>query len=337
LPLLLGACLLLAFEQRWPLALWRSLSGWILLGVLPGMSWHLWHAVERGPAAAFTMWGGQGLARVVDAVEGHSGGIAVPITEVLEGGWLWLALWPLAMLMAWQQRRSRWGLWVLGLTLLTAALVLPLRTQLPWYSHLLWPAFTLAVAPLVCELIQRRIELGRAMHPLLRWIPLFWFSCGVALLGLVMLVPVPAAIVVPAGLALAVGGGLLLSPSQPWRRRGAIAMVGLLWLALFNLFSSRLWLWELNETWAVLPVAKQLKALPTEQRQWLVVVDGPGRPSLEWYLGRELESGRRKRRFRQSKASDLILLSEHQPKATNLRCDPLPSGPSTPQLFHCRR
>lgn len=334
LPLLIGACLLLAFEQRWPLALWRSCSGWILLGLVPGIAWHLWHAVERGPAAAFTMWGGQGLARVVDAVEGHSGGIAVPITEVLEGGWPWLALWPLAMVLAWQQRHSRWGLWVLGLTMLTAALVLPLRTQLPWYSHLLWPAFTVAVAPLLCALVQRRTEVGRAMQPLLRWIPLFWCSCGVVLLGLEALVPVPATIVVPAGLALAVGGGLLLSPSRPWRGGGAITMVVLLWLALFNLFSSNAWLWELNETWPVLPISAQLQALPAQQRQCPVVVDGPGRPSLEWYLGREVQSGRLKRRLRQSKVSDLIVVSEDQPSAVHWRCDPLPTA-TTPQVFRC--
>ena len=60
---------------------------------------------------------------------------AVPLIEVLEGGWPWLLLFPIALLGAWCARQSRWGYWSLGTLAVLAAAILPLRTQLPWYSH----------------------------------------------------------------------------------------------------------------------------------------------------------------------------------------------------------
>ena len=62
----------------------------------------------------------------------------------------------------------------------------------------------------------------------------------------------PATITTPAGLALVVGGGLLMRPQPSQLHLGAAALVLLLWFALFGLFSSKLWLWELQENWSVL-------------------------------------------------------------------------------------
>lgn len=336
IPLLIGGCGLLAREQRWGLQRWRHLAAWMAIGLLPGVGWHLWDGLERG-FAAFNMWGGQGLARLVDTVEGHSGGIAVPITEVLEGGWPWLVLWPLAMLAAYRHRRSRWGFWVLGLTLLTAALVLPLHTQLPWYSHLLWPSFALAVGPLFSELVRRDSAESSGSPTILRRIPWLWLSAGVSVLALREMVPAPATVTIPAGMALTLGGGMLLTPSLPWRRWGAITLVALLWLALLGLFRSRLWLWELNEAWPVLPVAQELRARPTNQRLLPVLVAGPDRPSLEWYVGRELGSGNIKRRLQLSQERSLLVISEQPPSVPQWQCSELISRASTPSLFLCNR
>lgn len=339
LPLLLGACLLLALEQRWPLNRWWPLLGWIAIGLLPGLLWHSWHWIERGPEA-LTMWGGQGLSRIVSEVEGHRGGVMVPLVEVLEGGWPWLALWPLAMVAALGQRHKRWGYWALGLTLLTAAAVLPLRTQLPWYSHLLWPAFAVSVGPLFAQLIRRAEGLPMGLARTLRWLPWFWILAGALLLTLQAELNLPATITTPAGLALLVGGGLLLRPDLNQRRLGGAALVLLLWAALFGLFSSPLWLWELQENWSVTAVSRGILASPQLTHTPVVLMQADQRPSLDWYLRRELPTGRQAKRELRRGEPELLVLSVENPSSSELSCrlqhKAALAQPQAPNLFRCK-
>ena len=75
--------------------------------------------------------------------------------EVLEGGWPWLPLLPFALVWAWRWRQSRWSRWSLASLLTLAGAILPLRTQLPWYSHPLWLPIALLCAPLLAWLVER--------------------------------------------------------------------------------------------------------------------------------------------------------------------------------------
>lgn len=341
LPLLLGAGGLLALEQRRSLQQWWPLAAWIGMGLLPGLLWHSWHLWERGPDA-LRMWGDQGLARVVSAIEGHQGGLIVPVIEVLEGGWPWLALWPLAMLQAWWGRRQRWGYWVLGFTVLTAAVVLPLRTQLPWYSHLFWPSFALAVGPLVAQLIRREPLAPPWWARAVRWVPLLWVLAGALLLALQAALRLPATVGIPAGLGLVVGGTLLMADSQRLRRWGAGGLVLLLWAALLGLFASPIWLWELQESWAVAPVAAWVRQEWGRQKQPPnLLVLGDQRPSLDWMLGREVPAGRRARRQLRSARSNQLVLSFKDPSHDQRRCKVVQIAPRTspqaPNLYRCNQ
>ena len=337
LPLLAGACLLLALERRWPLRTWLPLLGWVGVGLLPGLFWHGWHLWERGPDA-LKMWNGQGLARVVSQLEGHSGGLLVPVVEVLEGGWPWLVLWPFAMLLAWRQRHQRWGYWVLGLTLLTAAAVLPLKTQLPWYSHLLWPSFALAVGPLFALLITRDGRASAWLKRALVALPFLWLLAGALLLLVSARIPVSLAVTLPAGLALLVGGSLLLARQERRRRLGGGLMVLFLWVALLDLFSSPIWLWELQETWAVRPVVGWLQASAAADPA-PILLQAEDRPSLNWYLGRELATGRKARRLLRDGGAERLVLSAHDPSNGAVSCRLEQSAPDlaseAPGLFRC--
>jgi 4-amino-4-deoxy-L-arabinose transferase-like glycosyltransferase len=181
LPMLAGTLLLRLLEPGRRRLPWAVMAVGLALGLLPGLAWHGGHLLVRGPDA-LQMWLGQGFARVGAAIEGNSGGPLTPILEVLEGGWPWLPLWPFGLALAWGQRRSRAGLWCLGLTVLTAVLVLPLQTQLPWYSLLLWPPFALVCAPMLAWLV-RREQSGRPPGAaLLARVPRLWTLLGTVLL-----------------------------------------------------------------------------------------------------------------------------------------------------------
>lgn len=280
-------------------------AGFILLGLTPGIAWHFWHGWWRG-SEALLMWSGQGLNRVTTVVGGNQGSWLIPLTEVLEGGWPWLMLLPAGWAWAWRHRRCTFGLWELGLLLGSAALVLPLRTQLPWYSHLLWPA----IALLCGEGLSLLLLQGQP-----RWVPRAWQMSGASLLLIIMVrgillsgLSLPTAALLIAGAGLLLGGRWLASATQR-RRRWGLLMLLLGWsLALLSLWHSRLWLWELNESWDPRPVAARIQLLPENTMVWL---EGPTRPALAWYAGRIL---RRYQKQSQPKGEHWLVSDRRMPE-----------------------
>jgi len=305
-PLLVPAVVAGGLALAWGLE-WKSwnnhaaaLSG-MLLGLTPGVGWHLWHAHIRGGQALW-LWGGDGAGRVLlDAGEGSDLGWRVPVIEVLEGGWPWLPLLPFALIWAWRWRQSRWGRWSLACMLTLAGAILPLRTQLPWYSHPLWLPIALLCAPLLAWLVERPLSSKSAPespNPPWRWLllqlPMFW--CGLGLLLLLLWLSsfsdigsslVPYRNLAGAlGLGWCLGGWWLLSATPQKRRLGVIYLSCGNVAALALLFQSPLWLWELNETWPVQPVAALARANPGSK---IRLKGYDERPSLNWYAEQRIE------------------------------------------------
>jgi len=301
-PAAVAAGVALAWSQEWKS--WTNKSAALigmLLGLTPGIGWHLWHAHIRGSEALW-LWGGDGAGRVLlDAGEGSDLGWRVPVIEVLEGGWPWLPLLPFALIWAWRCRQSRWGRWSLASLLILAGAILPLRTQLPWYSHPLWLPIALLCAPLLAWLMERSSSSSNSLsnpRPPWRWLlmqlPAFW--CGLGLLLLLLwlssfssigssLVPYRG-LAVLLGLGWCAGGWLLRSDAQQRRRLGVISLSCGNVAALALLFHSPLWLWELNETWPVQPVAALARANPGSE---IRLKGYDERPSLNWYAKQRIE------------------------------------------------
>lgn len=83
----MAAGIAVVWGQEWKTWKLASAGAGLVIGLLPGMGWHLWHAHIRG-AQAFWLWGGDGAGRVLlDAGEGSDLGWRVPVIEMLEGGW----------------------------------------------------------------------------------------------------------------------------------------------------------------------------------------------------------------------------------------------------------
>lgn len=256
---------------------WWGLCGWGLLGCLPGLAWHGWHLHSRGDAA-LVMWGRQGFGRLVQALEGHDQGLSVPAFELLKGGWPWLLLLPLGLQLAWRQRQQPAGRWRLGILAGCLTVVLSLKTQLPWYSHILWPPLACVEGPALVRLWRER-HTGRLGIPLL-------------LLGLALLVAtvlqalstvhgLPLGPLLSAGVAFTTSAIVLL---RGWSVRWALGvLLAGWWVALLCFWPTPLWLWELNETWPTRAVGHLVRTLPPEA---LVFIQGTGRPSLSWYGGR---------------------------------------------------
>jgi hypothetical protein len=178
--------------------------------------------------------------------------------------------------LAWKQRHLSSGRWTLGLQLAMAVAVLPLRTQLPWYSHILWLPFALLCGPALAELVQT----GRP-----RAVPLLWLVLGLVLLPAGFVLPEFRPVLLPAGGALLIGGWGL-RPASQFKAQAAIAMVGLWWLGLLLLFNGPLWHWELNEK---PPIAAAAALAQTADPTLPLALWGHGeRPSLSWQSQRQL-------------------------------------------------
>jgi len=290
------------------------------------------------------MWGQQGFARMTTVLEGNRGGVGSVLLEVLKGGWPWLPLWPFGLGLAWRLRSDRAGHWGLGLTLLTALLVLPLRTQLPWYSLLLWPPFCLLCGPVFAWLIN---PTPASRPPAARFaaaIPLLWAALGALLLVAAALVDALALPLPPPvrplplclGPCLLAGGLLLARPDERRRLSGAVLLIGGVWITLLLLLASPLWLWELNESWPVRPAARiAAQPLLSGERGPLFLWREEERPSLSWYAGQRLRglgAAKDLERFPEG----VLLLSRDPPAGTDRRCERLASS-STHQLYRCQR
>ena len=303
-----------ALGREWRHWRWISAAPTLLIGILPGIAWHLWHAWQRGTSALW-LWGGDGAGRVLlDAGEGSDLGWRVPLIELLEGGWPWLLLFPIALLGAWCVRQSRWGYWSLGTLAVLAAAILPLRTQLPWYSHPLWLPFALLCAPLLAWMVNR-MPWPSGPVPMRRYlalIPALWAGLGVLLLiiGLASLTPAAAALsdyrspALTLGASWCIGGSLLMHDMQTRRRLGALSLVLGNVAALALVFHSPLWLWELNESWAVRPVAE---ITASKDGSPIRLKGFNERPSLNWYAQQRI------RREQSDDGKNLRLSDQPQP------------------------
>ena len=333
LPVLITALALRALERDLRPRQWLLLLLALGAGLAPGLAWHLGHWLVRGDGA-LQMWLGQGYARIGTAIEGHRDGPWSAALEMLEGGWPWLPCWSFGLALAWRGRRHRAGLWCLGLTLAMSLMVLPLRTQLPWYSLLLWPPFALVCGPVLAWLLDRR-----RLPPGAGWLarlPDFWGLLGglvlaAALASLVGLIPPlrPAAtIALVFGTALVAGGWLLARPVLVQRQLGGLVLVLGTWLALLLLLASPLWLWELQERWPVPRLAGLLAEQGSaEVRLW----QEAERPSLNWYAGRRLRS---EDHLDLAPGQKILLLSLKPPQAVDLRCAAL-ARPAPLTLYSC--
>ena len=323
LPVLLVTLGLRGWDRDLPARGWRWLLLGLALGLLPGLAWHSWHLAWRGDDA-LVMWGRQGLARLASSIENHGGGPLPPLIQVLSGGWPWLLLWPVGIARAWRERRSRWGRWVLGLTGLATVMVLPLQTQLPWYSLLLWPPFVLVSAPVMPALITGDIP------PALRvGIGRIWLALGAILLALALVSGAMAG-VLASGLALPAGVGLLgagavlgdgfgqqQSGTGLWSQRRQQAAWGLVlgWsISLLVLFSTPLWNWELNERPSILPLQPLVSraSRPGALAELPLLVEGSigNRPSLRWYAEEPLGKERKRMLKRWRSTGALLLVSQ---------------------------
>lgn len=285
LVILLGAIasLFLIWEKEAALLFHPYTGLGLILGGIPLLGWYGAQVQKYGTTFWQVHFLSQSFDRVWQSVEGNRGPLWYYLLEVLKYGWPWLIFLPIGAVWLWRYRYVTWAkLTGLGFIGYLGPISL-MGTKLPWYIMPLYPFLALIVAVGLNQVWQVRRRY-RQVHAGV----IGFFAIATLLAGIVL-----AAIEhkpTLCGLGIILGGTLGLASWQLWYsdRRFQFTLFTGLYLALLVLFSSPLWLWELNEAFPVRPVATLLQQ-STPDNAIIYTAFPYSRPSLDFYSDRPVK------------------------------------------------
>lgn len=272
---------LLADGQR---ALLKSLWLWLglLAGAVPAVAWYAVQVSEHGSLFLSAHFVSQGTERLMKPVEGHRGPPWFYVGELVKYTFPWLLFAIAGVADTVRPWPDRWARLILvsggGFLLLISVMA----TKLPWYVMPLHVFLALAAGYYIARLWAHETRYPQVLV----WLLLLGSTVGAAGLSYLSLasrhdVPVGAALI--AILTLAAAAALIAAH----RRAFVPVLVGGLYSALLLFVLSPSWNWEVNEEFDVRPVA-QLIAERVPPSTPVYTTLARGRPSLDYYAGRQV-------------------------------------------------
>jgi len=252
-----------------------------LLGSFPVFFWLAGQFFHYHDAFINTAIVDQSLERVYSSVEGNTGPIWFYLVELFEAlPWLFFSLYGLKL--AWHNRNWSWAKFILVWSGVYFVVVSLMVTKLPWYILPIYPPLALAGG----------ITLGEISNfPLSRSYPRTW-TIFLGLLGLVVTVFCVyfrfsdfSLMVICGSVALTlVIAAVLVNRRDP---QFIPLMFWGMYVSLLLFVSSPHWIWELNESFPVKPVAT-LISFKTPENQVVYTSFDYERPSLNFYSDRRV-------------------------------------------------
>jgi 4-amino-4-deoxy-L-arabinose transferase-like glycosyltransferase len=301
---LLGICLgglLFGFLQWDTPRLLRQPWFWYGIGTgsLPAWAWYAAQVQHYGHDFLRVHLGAQAADRLVTSVESNGGSVGYYVIELLKYGWPWLLFAVPGMLWAWQNRQFGWGRLLIVCGGGYGLIISLMQTKLPWYIMPLYPILAIAAGVRLADLWQSGHATGVPI-PLTERYPRAWVwglaSLTIALIGVLSFDVTRSFAQQPPlltwHLQVTVFCVAMTFGLAAWRiaRRDAQFILILVWgtyVSLISFVTSEHWLWELNENYAVKPVAAVIREIAPPDRP-LYIVDAYPRPSLAYYAQRPI-------------------------------------------------
>ncbi len=268
----------------------------ILLGSAPVLGWYWAQWTRYGSLFLGANLVNQSFSRLWASVEGNQGPIWYYCLEILKYSLPWLVFFPQGFRAAWEHRNLGWAKLVLVWSGVYFLVVSLMQTKLPWYIMPLYPALALAGGVTLTRVwdagaIYGVRHLPRERYPV-AWMILFGLMATVGwgasiYLGVLSETPQISLSMLLGALALTLSVvTILLLQHDP---QFILVLFWGMYLLLVMLMISPYWLWELQESFAVKPVASLIQQhTPTGQE---VVMSYPySRPSLNFYSDRSVVS-----------------------------------------------
>lgn len=279
LVLLLGAiaCLFVIAERE--LTLWKNPYFWwgILLGTAGPLGWYIAQWQHYGDNFLKINFQAQTFNRLTESVEGNSGPFWYYLIELIKYGFPWLIFLPGGLHLAAKKHHTTWARLILIGTIVYFFSISVMRTKLPWYIMPIYPFLALAVGAKLSEVWQRR-------HVINKYWAIFLIIMAIAGMGgciyFTFADPQPILIVMSFVLVISMVVAAWLIKE---RHRGFILVLFFgMYLVLGLLMSSGSWIWELNESFPVKPVAALIRAHVSPGTK-VYTSFAYGRPSLDFY------------------------------------------------------
>lgn len=262
--------------------LFRSFYFWIGLsiGCLPVLGWYGLQWMHYDAAFLETALVSQSLSRLWQAVDNNSGPPWYYFLRLLHF-FPWLIFSLSGLHLAWNNRIWSWSKLVLVWSGVYFLVITLMSTKLPWYILPLYPALALAGGKMLTEILHYPRELPYPRD----WGILLLFLGGIGLGASVYfglsnqdsteLVIITLAVALTTGMS----GALVLQRNPQFIN----ILIWGMYVSLLLLVTSSQWLWELNEAYAVKPVAMLIRDQVPASAPVYTSFDYE-RPSLNFYV-----------------------------------------------------
>lgn len=279
---LLGGILLLFLLWSCPQVLKNPYLWWgLLLGILPAIAWYGLQYFKYGEEFLGISLGTQTFNRIWEPVSSSSSPPWYYLLEIAKYSLPWLIFLPSGLRLAFDGRHTTWGkltlVWT-GIYLLAISLM---ATKLPWYVIPVYPGLSLLLGARLAKSWQsqqapRHWAIALSILVVICWGIIVDQNLGQEILERGLL---PILLVIAFSFTVTT---ILLWLNSPYFIPVIIAGF---YLALLLLFNSPHWLWELNEAFAVKPVAQMIQQ-STPPDITIYSTYPHLRPSLEFYSDR---------------------------------------------------
>ena len=272
----------------------RYVWGGVLLGSAPVVAWYWAQWLYYGQPFFTIGLLSQSLDRVVVPVEGNRGEPWYYLLEILKYSAPWLLFFPQSVKLAWENRNVSWAklvlVWAAGYLLVISCM----STKLPWYVLPVYPALAIAVGAYLANIWQPLDCVGlpqpeRRRYPI-AWITILSLLAIVGWAGCFYFSPLGSQPqtnlpIILGAVSLTLTAAIVLL----WQRDSQFLLV-LFWgmyISLLLFVVSPYWLWELEESYSVKPVAALVRQnTPPDATVWTLYPYG--RPSLSFYSDRRI-------------------------------------------------
>jgi len=277
--LLLGAIAFLFLLADRQFALLKSPYLWvgIFLGNAPAIAWFVAQWQYYGERFLQVNFQAQTLARLVKSVDGHNGPPWYYLIGLIKFGFPWILFLPGGFYLAWKKRHTTWGcLIIIGIIVYLGSISL-MRTKLPWYVMPVYPFLALAIGAELSEVWQHR-----------HFMPKIWaiFLAIIAIAGLggcvYFVIANPQPLLIFMSIVLVISMSIAAWLVKQRDRQFIPVLFSGMYLVLALLMSSQSWIWELNEAFAVKPVAALIREHVLAGTT-IYTSFAYGRPSLNFY------------------------------------------------------
>lgn len=256
--------------------LWTGLIG----GIIPAIAWYGLQYAHYGQDFLGTSLGTQTFNRIWQPLNTINSPPWYYFLEILKYSFPWLIFLPQGIQLAIRQRHLSWAKLALIWTGVYLLAISSMVTKLPWYVIPLYPSLSLLIGASLAIAWQRKIyphswQIGLSCIALI---------CLGASLYLALTGNLAADLI---AIAIVVTASLIWATTLLWR--SSANFLGVLWggfyLAFLLLFNSNHWLWELNEAFAVKPLAAIIQQQTPSLKTIHTAYPNP-RPSLDFYSDR---------------------------------------------------